>query len=435
MSPHARVAAPGTWRGRSTTPRRARAGRSGRESRRSRRHQLPQLLEPRRSDAGDGVEVVDRAEGAVLLAVMDDLLCRYRPDSRELVELLDGRGVQVNRPCRRRLLTGARRPRLRRSNAFRDDDLRPVRDRRGEVDEAQIGASGRSPGTAQRIRDPRPVGESVEPRAPDGADDVDDEPRPRLSPQLAGARGRGRPRFPRRADAGEVAAAQEERGDEQESARERTPARERGEVHAPEAREEGVTCGKRLCADCVPTGVTPTVPVAYTECVSELANAHRSFASAAEEHLDDVYRYLLYVTANPATAEDLTSETFERALRRWSRFDPRRGSAQTWLCQLARSTALDHFRAEDRRRRREQRVAEPDRGADLELPDEYGPVLRQALRTLTGAEREVIALRVVLELDTEHAARVLGISPSACTTRLNRALAKLEKKVRPRLVA
>jgi RNA polymerase sigma-70 factor (ECF subfamily) len=181
--------------------------------------------------------------------------------------------------------------------------------------------------------------------------------------------------------------------------------------------------------------VTPTVPVAYTECVSELANAHRSFASAAEQHLDDVYRYLLYVTANPATAEDLTSETFERALRRWSRFDPRRGSAQTWLCQLARSTALDHFRAEDRRRRREQRVAEPDRGADLELPDEYGPVLRQALRTLTGAEREVIALRIVLELDTEHAARVLGISPSACTTRLNRALAKLEKKVRPRLVA
>ena len=175
--------------------------------------------------------------------------------------------------------------------------------------------------------------------------------------------------------------------------------------------------------------------MAYTECVSELANAHRSFASAAEEHLDDVYRYLLYVTANPATAEDLTSETFERALSRWSRFDPRRGSAQTWLCQLARSTALDHFRAEDRRRRREQRVAEPDRGADLELPDEYGPVLRQALRTLTGAEREVIALRVVLELDTEHAARVLGISPSACTTRLNRALAKLEKKVRPRLVA
>jgi RNA polymerase sigma-70 factor, ECF subfamily len=182
-------------------------------------------------------------------------------------------------------------------------------------------------------------------------------------------------------------------------------------------------------------GVTRTGPVAYTECVSELADAHRSFASTAEEHLDDVYRYLLYVTANPATAEDLTSETFERALRRWHRFDPRRGNAQTWLCQLARSAALDHFRSEERRRRREERVAEPDRGAEIELPDEYGPILRQALRTLSGAEREVIALRVVLELDTKTAARVLAISPSACTTRLNRALEKLEQKVRPRLVA
>jgi RNA polymerase sigma factor (sigma-70 family) len=182
-------------------------------------------------------------------------------------------------------------------------------------------------------------------------------------------------------------------------------------------------------------GVTRSASVAYTECVSERTTAHRSFASTAEEHLDDVYRYLLYVTANPATAEDLTSETFERALRRWSRFDPTRGSAQTWLCQLARSAALDHFRAEERRRRREERVAEPDRAAEIELPDEYGPVLRQALRTLSAAEREVIALRVVLELDTQHAARVLGISPTACTTRLSRALEKLEKKVRPRLVA
>ncbi len=182
--------------------------------------------------------------------------------------------------------------------------------------------------------------------------------------------------------------------------------------------------------------VTRPVVVTYTQYVSDVTAAHPSFASVAEAHLDDVYRYLLYVTANPATAEDLTSETFERALRRWARFDPRRGTAQTWLCQLARSAALDHFRAEERRKRRESgfTAAEPS-AADLELPDEYGPVLRQALRTLSAADREVIVLRIVLEQDAKTAARVLGISPTACTTRLNRALERLEKKVRPRLVA
>jgi RNA polymerase sigma factor (sigma-70 family) len=132
------------------------------------------------------------------------------------------------------------------------------------------------------------------------------------------------------------------------------------------------------------------------ECVSDVANAQQAnFASITEAHLDDVYRYLLYMTANPSTAEDLTSETFERALARWTRFDARRGSAQTWLCQIARSAALDHFRSEERRRRRELNAArrEGATAAEIELPDEYGPVLRQALRTLTAADREVIARR------------------------------------------
>ena len=88
-------------------------------------------------------------------------------------------------------------------------------------------------------------------------------------------------------------------------------------------------------------------------------NAERlpSFAAIAEQHLDDVLAYLVYLTADHTLAEDLTVETFERALRRWRRFDPRRGGARTWLCQLARSAALDHFRSEARRLRREERYA------------------------------------------------------------------------------
>jgi RNA polymerase sigma-70 factor, ECF subfamily len=196
----------------------------------------------------------------------------------------------------------------------------------------------------------------------------------------------------------------------------------------------------RLCDGSGPDvrrGVTADAVVAYTGCVTDALTARPSFASVAEAHLDDVYRYLLYVTANPSTAEELTSATFERALDRWHRFDPKRGTAQTWLCQLARSAALDHFRAESRRRRREGAFAaqENANAAELELPDDYGPVLRQALRTLSAADREVVVLRVVLEQDAQTAARVLGISPSACTTRLNRALERLEQKVRPRLVA
>jgi len=155
------------------------------------------------------------------------------------------------------------------------------------------------------------------------------------------------------------------------------------------------------------------------------------FAEAARRHLDDVHAFLVYLTGDRAVAEDLTAETFARALERWHRFDPRRGGPRTWLCQLARSTALDHFRSEERRRRREGRyaVVEVRESAEAVFGDGLSPALERALAQLSAAEREVIALRVVLELDGEGAARVLGISTSACSTRLSRALQKLEKEV------
>jgi len=151
-----------------------------------------------------------------------------------------------------------------------------------------------------------------------------------------------------------------------------------------------------------------------------------TFAQAAEEHLDDVYGYLAWFTGDRFAAEDLAAETFERALRLWHRFDERRGSARTWLCQLARTVALDHFRSERRRLRREERAALPDR-YEQSLAEGLSPALDDALRVLSAGEREVIALRVVLELDAATAARVLGISATNCTTRLSRALKKLEE--------
>lgn len=159
--------------------------------------------------------------------------------------------------------------------------------------------------------------------------------------------------------------------------------------------------------------------------------AATTFASVAEACLDDVFGYLLYLTKNRALAEDLTGETFETALRRWRRFDPRRGTHRAWLLAIARSTALDWFRADSRRRRREERVssAEPRELADAAF-EGFSPALEAGLSELSAGEREVVALRVVLDLDGEETARLLGISPTAVSTRLHRALAKLEERMR-----
>jgi RNA polymerase sigma-70 factor (ECF subfamily) len=156
-----------------------------------------------------------------------------------------------------------------------------------------------------------------------------------------------------------------------------------------------------------------------------------TFASVAEELLDDVYGYLLYLTKNWAVAEDLTSETFEIALRKWRRFDPRRGTARAWLLTIARSTALDWFRADARRRKREERAEAAERREETSAFGEgLSPELEEGLQALSAGEREVVALRIVLDLDGEETARLLGITPTAVSTRLSRALSKLEERMR-----
>ena len=136
-----------------------------------------------------------------------------------------------------------------------------------------------------------------------------------------------------------------------------------------------------------------------------------TFQQAAEAHLDDVYGYLAWFTSDRFAAEDLTAVTFERALRLWHRFDPDRGSVRTWLCQVARTVALDHFRSERRRTRREELAAPPE-AIDFRFAEGLSPDLEMAL---------------LLDLDAGAAAQILGISATNRTTRLNRALKKLEE--------
>lgn len=164
---------------------------------------------------------------------------------------------------------------------------------------------------------------------------------------------------------------------------------------------------------------------AATTTLPALGRVRPTFAAVAEAELDSVHAYLLFLTGDRDVAEDLTGSTFERAFRTWRRFDPRRGTARAWLCGIARNLALDHFRAEERRRRREDRFA---REASAVVEPAWGDAdVAAALQRLSPAEREVVALRVVLDVDGPTTARLLGISATACSTRLSRALKRLEE--------
>lgn len=141
-----------------------------------------------------------------------------------------------------------------------------------------------------------------------------------------------------------------------------------------------------------------------------------------------VYAYVAYRIGDGPEAEDVTSETFERALRYRSSYDPRRGPPAAWLVGIARR-CLDDAAG---RRAREVLVAEPRETAG---PDEAA---RAALRldtarlvaTLPERDRELIALRYGADLKAREIAEVLGLTTGAVEVALHRALEKLRLELR-----
>lgn len=144
---------------------------------------------------------------------------------------------------------------------------------------------------------------------------------------------------------------------------------------------------------------------------------------------DDVYAYAAGLLRDPAAAEDVTATAFERAYRKRSRFDPKRGNGRAWLFGIARNAALDELR---RRGRHAELAADPEDAAGHTAAEavehsERRLVLSAALATLDGRERELVALKFFAGLSNAEIADVLGISQSNAGTKLHRVVTKLRE--------
>ncbi len=144
---------------------------------------------------------------------------------------------------------------------------------------------------------------------------------------------------------------------------------------------------------------------------------------------DDVYAYVAGLLRDSAAAEEVTAVAFERAYRKRSRFDRRRGEPRAWLFGIARNAALDELR---RRGRQAELTTEPEDLATVPAVEsaersERRLALNAGLATLAPRDRELIALKFFAGLANAEIASVLGISESNAGTRLHRAVTKLRE--------
>jgi RNA polymerase sigma-70 factor (ECF subfamily) len=156
-----------------------------------------------------------------------------------------------------------------------------------------------------------------------------------------------------------------------------------------------------------------------------------NFELLYEEYAVPLYGFLAYRTGNPALAEDLLADTFERAWVARRRFDLRRGSQKTWLYSIA----LNRLRDEQRQKGVEERALQeaamlyPQNGnghhnGSIEEA-EVRQLLLAALGTLEEAEREALSLRYGADLTLQEIADVLEVPRSTVEGRVYRGLKKL----------
>ncbi|RKR91189.1 RNA polymerase sigma-70 factor (ECF subfamily) [Micromonospora pisi] len=137
----------------------------------------------------------------------------------------------------------------------------------------------------------------------------------------------------------------------------------------------------------------------------------------------DVHRFVSHL-AGPQEAEDLTQETYLRAMRALPRFAAR-SSARTWLLAIARRVAADHIRALVRRPRTTELSDWQGTVDATGAGFEEGVLLDQLLRTLPRDRREAFVATQVAGLSYAEAALVCDCPVGTIRSRVARARADL----------
>ncbi|MFB9394265.1 ECF subfamily RNA polymerase sigma factor, BldN family [Streptomyces coeruleoprunus] len=162
------------------------------------------------------------------------------------------------------------------------------------------------------------------------------------------------------------------------------------------------------------------------------AGEAEAFGRLYDQYSDTVYRYIYYRVGGKATAEDLTSETFLRALRRISTFTWQGRDFGAWLVTIARNLVADHFKSS--RFRLEVTTGEMLDANEVERSPEdsvleslSNAALLEAVRKLNPQQQECVTLRFLQGLSVAETARVMGKNEGAIKTLQYRAVRTLAR--------
>ncbi|MGD0066858.1 MAG: sigma factor-like helix-turn-helix DNA-binding protein [Streptosporangiaceae bacterium] len=162
-----------------------------------------------------------------------------------------------------------------------------------------------------------------------------------------------------------------------------------------------------------------------------MSNEQAEFAEFFQASWEPCLRAVVAVVGSPTRAEDQVAEAFARAWASWRKVS-HHPAPQAWVVRTALNTGASWWR----RRGRELPLADHELTAPGTLGGGLGgggldSTLLTALWSLPSRQREVIALRIFLDLDTGTIARQLGIEAGTVRMHLSRGVAALRRELAP----
>ena len=161
-----------------------------------------------------------------------------------------------------------------------------------------------------------------------------------------------------------------------------------------------------------------------------MGNQRSDFTEFYRRSKDECLFTVLVTVGDRDTAQELVAEAFARAWASW-RTVSRHPAPKAWVVRTALNANVSWWR----RRRREVPVPDPSSVAAPPVAEDAGrsvdPEMMAALLRLSARQRQVVALRVFLDLDTDRTADVLGIAPGTVQAHLGRAIAALRDELVP----
>jgi RNA polymerase sigma-70 factor (ECF subfamily) len=162
-----------------------------------------------------------------------------------------------------------------------------------------------------------------------------------------------------------------------------------------------------------------------------------AFAALYDRYVDLVYRYVYFRVGCHALAEDLTSETFLRALRRIADFTWQGRDFAAWLVTIARNLVADHYKSG--RYRLEVPTAEvldtPVDGAHIPENAVVATLMSErilrAVRELNAEQQECVVLRFLQGMSLAETALIMGKKSGAIKALQFRAVRALARALPP----